>query len=826
MKGGAGTGARHTPRPAVSRPLPPYARKPTTPTSTTAPTAPRSGSPPGSGVPGPAGTGSTAPAGSGGRRAIGQTVADEENPFDVDPNVMSKAVQVAKTRTAVKSFKVVCPMCETAGFIPPAAAGKDVRCGNPECIVPVFKAPFAPRKSSAETKTIDEGRGWTFWIVGTLALMAALGGAAWYFMSPPSTGGFKKMPPKPGQLEDDPVAEKPKEEVPVEETPVVEAPLTLEQVRKPTLDAMVRASQNPNGNRHKPYCRQATAETFAAVGDLAEARNQIERLRDVGRDLPYYQIMPLVTIAWQELKSGSIDDAKKTLDDAVKLTTESPGLPPYGSESLNIASSLAAALTAAGRSDEARKILRSRTETGTLANFVATWRAAFDSRSYDFETIAEQQALDSGAPPQWASVARSLTLRGYAGAALAWAEGSDSSEIRVDCTIAWAEALAGSAENASAESLAVIEPAAAKLSPAGKARLLARLAGLRSFDADKAQSEAWLAKARESLAAVPAPSAVTLPPLKDLYRFSLPDPSNLRLAALASAELARVETELGRNEQAWAAISKALTYLRGTAPAVPQIQARLDEIETRGVSAVRDDLKNALKLRNDDEAFQAMNQYRRNCEQILKDAQACFRLQTDILVAATEWGLAHEVWDEVRKRQIDKNRPERYFDTPLPAVIADDARRANDAQFVDQIVETVGNRNEGKPQEADLRIQLQQKTTELMKTGKPRNAAAEIQSFQSIDKTWRSEWTLRLLSSAVKAGKINDVFEFIAGLSDPLARELLLEAMGALSSRTGHGKEIQSRIESGALPSTEQVALCRGFILGLLARDESGAPVR
>lgn len=723
-------------------------------------------------------------------------------------------------------------MCETAGFIPASSAGKDVRCANPECKLPIFKAPLPQRKSSNDTATIDSKKSSTA-LVMTLLIggVLLLGGGAWFFLSGSSPVVKQKRAPHPGASEGDeePVVKTNGEEEPTEAPPPAEVPITLAEVGKTVLDNMVAASQNPNQNRSKPFCRQSTAETYAAVNELGEARNQLERLRDVGKQLPYYQVMPLVSIAWQELKARQTAEAKKLLDQAVAVTKQPPGLPPYGSESLNIASNLAAALAASGRLDEAREILQSRTETGTLADLVALWRAAFDSRSYDFQAFVADQPLSSGAPPQWATVARSLAYRGYFDAALAWAEGSGSQEIRVDCTMAWAEALVDDvARQKQPERLKALDPAAAKLTPAGKARLYARLAGRSINGIDQAQIDAWLKIARDTIATIGEPTPMTVPGMAEIHntdKEKLPDPSNLRLAALASAELARVEAKLGQKKEAWASVNRALNYLRGTAPPVPAIQVRVDEIEAKGAAVVREELKSALKLRNDDEAFHALPKYRRNAVAMADLAKASLQLQTAILIAAAEAGLRNEVWNEARSRQSDKNRQEPYFETPLPAVLADAARQAKESELADAVENAVGKREEGKEREADLRILLQQKTTQLVAQGSAREAAREIESFRRIDKTWRTQWTLQLLSGAIKAGKVEESLQFISALEDQIARELLLEATGALAARLDHGKTIFRRFEESTLPSTEQVALGRGLILGLLARTNEALPV-
>ena len=76
-----------------------------------------------------------------GRCAPEKPAGDDDDPFDSDQNGSANAVPVSAKKMPGKTLDVKCPMCETSGFISPKAAGQQVRCCNPECLVPVFTAP-------------------------------------------------------------------------------------------------------------------------------------------------------------------------------------------------------------------------------------------------------------------------------------------------------------------------------------------------------------------------------------------------------------------------------------------------------------------------------------------------------------------------------------------------------------------------------------------------------------------------------------------------------------------------------------------------------------
>ena len=117
-------GSKPAAKPAASKPAVAAGAKTPAPASKPAaavPAKPGVGAKPGAAKPGPA----------------------DDFPFDADLPGAKTAIQAMPNPSKGRSLQVVCPMCETAGYVPPTAVGKDVKCANAQCMVPIFKAPAA-----------------------------------------------------------------------------------------------------------------------------------------------------------------------------------------------------------------------------------------------------------------------------------------------------------------------------------------------------------------------------------------------------------------------------------------------------------------------------------------------------------------------------------------------------------------------------------------------------------------------------------------------------------------------------------------------------------
>ena len=84
---------------------------------------------------------------------------DEADPFDIDSTADKNVIPIRPKPSQGRSVKVVCPMCDTPGFIAKKAAGRDVRCCNSNCMVPVFTAPAIAADPRAAADEVSESSG-------------------------------------------------------------------------------------------------------------------------------------------------------------------------------------------------------------------------------------------------------------------------------------------------------------------------------------------------------------------------------------------------------------------------------------------------------------------------------------------------------------------------------------------------------------------------------------------------------------------------------------------------------------------------------------------
>ena len=265
----------------------------------------------------PAATASPANATSPARVATDSTAdgPKENDPFAVDPSVTHRAIPAAPKPTQKRPWRVSCPMCETPGFVPRQAAGREVKCANPQCLVPIFTAPAGkstskPAESLAASDNDTQTGGKATLVVLILLLAAgASGGGFWYFNNTSSETASSELTAGSGQAgfgtADTPAVvaaapvDKTSEKAPSDIPPVNDnSEISIASIRKLAPEMMVAAAQEREANRSKPFCRQLTAEFFASVGQVAKARAELKQLTQVGPDLPHLHITTLVDL-WQ-----------------------------------------------------------------------------------------------------------------------------------------------------------------------------------------------------------------------------------------------------------------------------------------------------------------------------------------------------------------------------------------------------------------------------------------------------------------------------------------------------------------------------------------------
>lgn len=765
---------------------------------------------------------------------------EEEDPFAVDQSAAGKAIAVSASPGKGRSLEVVCPMCETHGFISLKAAGQLVKCCNPECLVPTFTAPAVEKKPAAVAPppAPKSSTGMVLW--GSIAAVLVVGAGVYWFVG--GFGGGEKNPTlgiDPGQgyqfkntggePEPDPVpkaaaAKDKKDKKDTEETPdkavAVQATTakSAAEMTKAAFEALVDASRKASPNR-KAFCRRLAAIEFAQAGDIPAALEQIEQLKKVAGRSQHEAVLPLVAVAWQQLAQPA--ELAKTLAQAEAAAKQ---LPPRGRHSLDATVALCSVLAAANRVEDAQRLLAAHHASPNPANDTLTAAIAIvrADGSFNLDAPLLGRTLDEWQAPLEVAVTLTLAGRGRWNEGLAWAKQAPGSSTAAECTLAWAEALAmhsldTKAENA-ADEMARATAAAADLFPAANAWFLGRVAALQVAKNNRAAAEEWLKKAQAALGTAPPPSPLRIGGIKELMELKLPDAAPLRMAALARAEIGGVRSRLGQTDGAWSDYSTSVAFLRGMAPS-PSIVGKMQrDVKTNSPEVMRQQLIEALDLKNDDEARRNMNLYKQKLGELYKAAMTRFHLEISLLTAAVNLGLLDQVGQEIQSASVktDLNEREPFGETPLATLVL--------ARF-----EAVGKKDEREALSGVLQVRsdgadplpaLREQSAALIDAGKVDDAADRLQNAGDV-KEALDEWMLRLASRLVKAGKSDAALRFLANVQDESLREEGLRLAAALAARDGQAGSFTTAVAARTPLPPETAALNAGLIEGLLRLSQA-----
>lgn len=758
--------------------------------------------------------------------AAKKTEDDDDNPFGDAPSVTGKAIQLLARPAKGRLHRVICPMCETAGFHSKQVAGRDVRCSNKECLVPIFTAPRpegeepeeAPR-AEAETKS-----GTPIVVLAGIILVAAaaIGGGAWVWKSgggnedqesfelPPEKNGGGTAQTGTGT---DPGTTGTTGEV----KPVTPAGPTFEELWASSLQQMVTDSQSQQ-NRRKSLSRQLTAEAYAIREDADAVDRQLNQLAVVAPQQQYLGINPLVTLAWNRLAAGDSATAGSLADRALALAGK---MPDFGADALDLATELATLLVAIDRAPDAEDLLKPRSDNKSLGQVMEALARANATENGNVDVAVKARPVTLWANPQRVAVTTSLTAHGYPAKALTWAKLSVDPHTIVQCTSAWGEARLRTGE---VGALPEIEKELANFSPSYRAMVLARLAFALHSAGQSQKADETLAKAQAALGSAGKPASKTFPTLREIYELKPSDTSPIRESALAAAEIAHTQALLGK-EGVWENVSVALAYARAMGQSPIAAQRALSEPQS-GVTAR---LKAEYNFQTDAEAADAYKTYRTGCIRLKAAADDQFSLQQDILVAACDWGLVDEVWDEIRTRVKPAGGglpQEPWFVTRIPSIIHTHYRGAKDSARVELVETTVTPKRLSENAFPRMTYQLR---SEILSAGdNPASAASLLDRFSpgnEADSRWAFEMRLRLATRLTGERSAKDALAFVSGISEdsPIPRQAAFELVALQIAHSGDRKTVPSLLETARLRPEDRVALLRGF-LGALQPDPVPAP--
>lgn len=556
--------------------------------------------------------------------------AADDDPFAIEkPKTARKVLPCAPRPMKGRLHKVICPMCDTQGFIPAAAVGRQVKCANKECLVPVFTAgETAQKKSSAPPARVSDQEDRVaskssrepgqknpmvlYGITGSVLLLLAAGGA-WYLNKganeTPQFGPVDIAMPSDTEDEDNPedsFDSKP----PVKEV-VRESPNKLAER---LVERMVSTARQ-TGNRDKAFCRSLTASAYLRLGKKAEYERELTQLTRVDKNgsgkSEYYKIAPFIE---QYFRLSAVNDAaaESFLNQAVALKDE---MPTTGSQAFDAGIHLAAAMTVAGKTDDAVLLVESLQKDQSIvsqidmireASWAATSRTLWDFDLKGFSPMTVQQWNE----PLLTAVAICLAARGETQSAIEWTSRISNASTKSD-TSAMVANVFRQQGTAAADSKPLVDLAVSS----GLSTEL-RVTSLLATSA----TDAYWAQAKTGLSKLNAGGAKSLPGLQQIIDMQISDVTNDVMDIQAVADFSHSAHRVGDQANGEKALGLLAAVGLVTVPTAAELRAACFDL-SRNEDKVRERLRSELRLSTDSKLRSRFLSYRRAIDRMARLAE-------------------------------------------------------------------------------------------------------------------------------------------------------------------------------------------------------------
>lgn len=559
----------------------------------------------------------------------------DDDPFAIEkPKTARKVLPCAPRPMKGRLHKVLCPMCDTQGFIPAAAVGRQVKCANKECLVPVFtagevsqkaKAGAAPARVSDQEDVVaskssrepgQKNPMVLYGITGTVLLLLAAGGA-WY-LNKGANGPAELDPIDMSQFnfnqedEDDPEEQDSRNPKPVVKEVIQESPNKLADR---LVERMVSTARQ-TGNRDKAYCRSLTASAYLKLGQKSEADREFSQLARVSsggsQKSAYYKIGPLVEHYFRLRAAGNAADADSYLNQAIALTDK---MPTSGSQAFDAGIHLATAMAIAGKMEDATVLVSGLQKDQSIVSQIdmireATWsstsRTLWDQDLKAFSPMTVQQWNE----PLFTAVAVCLAARGEAKSAIDWTSKIANRLTQSDSAAMVADVFRQRTVPAD-ESQELVDAA----SDAGSS---ARLR-VNSLLATSSTDPYWVQAQSEFAAWKPA-GAMTLPGLQEIINMQVDEVNADVTNIQALADFARSAVRLGDTANGQKALGMLTSVGLVTVPTAASLRAACFDLAEKE-DEVRERIREELRLNTGSKVRSRFLSYRRSVDRMARLAE-------------------------------------------------------------------------------------------------------------------------------------------------------------------------------------------------------------
>ncbi|MEZ6127940.1 MAG: hypothetical protein R3C59_04615 [Planctomycetaceae bacterium] len=750
----------------------------------------------------------------------------DDDPFAIAQQPTGqKVLQCAPKPMKGRLTKVVCPMCDTPGFIPKAAAGRQVKCANRECMVPVFTAtvpgsdtrpaPKAPARVSedvagrpkAGAKSPSEKKPLVLYgIVGAVLLAGTLGLVA--FLKKPGTTelgpadmsqfNFSDGDDDPAQTETAPVKENP-------EPAATDYPARAAEL----VETMIQTARVNSGNRDKAFCRRLTGDAFRRLGLPDKAEAEFAQMAKVSskRDTAYYRISPLIADFWKQVAAGDQSAADQHFAAAKALGSE---IPKTGSIAVESGIALAAAMVETGDAAGAVTLVEGQQRDATVVSQIDAIRHGVWSATGQMLRDAGQASLSplevfAWHEPLFTAVGMELAVRQRWTAATAWASAMTDPLTASDTFAAIAQQMV--AANAPAEVQQSLLAASQQSHPAVAART-------QSVLAQSADAAAAFEAAKAAVASLSAEKPAAMPGVDDLINGRAPNPADGRLNAEALTDFVIAAIVNKDTAAAESGLPQIFGALSSQIPPTVLLRQACRQLE-KDEDGVKDRVAQELSLSNENRIRTSFLAYRRSIDQLAGMAEERRLAMLHLLSRVIDRGGLAAV-KQVLESDLSGLKQEVRLDELkglLFVAAAADGQAYPEITIDDPQLAVPVSRLEPLP-EIKIAGVLVQAWQQFLKSSSS-TAATQLEAVPELPGLRTSMAAFMTEQSSRKATSVKAQMDAIAALQDDLWREECLPIATRLLTRQGMQDEIQpALIEAARTPTQKEVALY-GIVLGL-----------
>ncbi len=724
----------------------------------------------------------------------------DDDPFAVEIETTQKAIALRRKPTAKISYRVVCPMCDTSGFATKAVAGKEVKCPNPKCLMPVFTAPEIKKEEpKVEKKSIL-----------TPTLLSAVGGGAviigiflYFFLQAPAPK------PKPvidtnNTVENSTETEQQNNQEPAEtekQPPRISLKQVKEQILKQNADAVLQR----NNNRSKSFCRRLSAETHVELGDIKGALYQLEKLDNLKEDLAFFKITPLVKIGWYHLRKGDRKSAERMAEQALELAKGYR--PNIGRDAIGHTVFLGSLLIALEQNENAGSLLESREKVQKASLETVRVSMILQDHTYNLDQNYQWLPQIKLEAPLVFAASYGAVVRGYDKQVLSWINSIENAQLKSN---AFAGYVAGmSIKNPAFDVMQKFDIAG--LSTQQVHRAIALSLQIKSFQKNKKQAEAILAQLQKEIATWKIPAPASIPDDSGIYKKKYQRVSPEVLIEIQTHQLlARYLAENGQSGAAWKQIDQALQRAAAIGPSNAQAAALMNHVmqdQKRIQKKLADefDITQLVSQRN------AYNKYRNNARQIESEARKRFQREQELLRDSLKWGLSSEI-EKQYQAQLESKKVDSNFAKAIEESLLDNLVFALESEkkleAVSRLREKFASKiNSDPPLKAWLQLQ---RLVEAGSTGQAINLIAKVN--KSLDEP---QLELRFACRIAINSSPEKTIDWINEIPNIIVQELAYQLTATIHSKKGLIREYWKICLEEQLAPTEKCSVHLGLIEGL-----------